>query len=76
MKKLTKLQISPEKLMKNEELLTLRGGYASYKCYRLGTMGEEGCINFLTYINTSSCSAALDICQIVYGGGCVEGWDC
>ena len=27
MKKLNKLQINPEKLMKNEELLILRGGY-------------------------------------------------
>ncbi len=27
MKKLTKLQINPEKLMKNEELLMIRGGY-------------------------------------------------
>lgn len=26
MKKLNKLQINPEKLMKNEELVTLRGG--------------------------------------------------
>lgn len=27
MKKLSKLLINPEKLMKNEELMTLRGGY-------------------------------------------------
>lgn len=27
MKKLTKIEIKPEKLIKNEELLTLRGGY-------------------------------------------------
>ena len=27
MEKLNKLQINPEKLMKNEELLALRGGY-------------------------------------------------
>jgi hypothetical protein len=27
MKKLNKLQINPEKIMKNEELVTLRGGY-------------------------------------------------
>ena len=30
MKKLNKLEINSEKLMKNEELLTLRGGYGSY----------------------------------------------
>ena len=35
MKKLGKLQINPEKLMKNEELVTLRGGYGDNccKCY-------------------------------------------
>jgi hypothetical protein len=27
MKRLNKMQINPERLMKNEELLTLRGGY-------------------------------------------------
>ena len=34
MKKLGKLEINPEKLMKNEELLILRGGYLStfYHC--------------------------------------------
>ena len=30
MKKLNKLQINSEKLMKNEELTTLRGGYGGY----------------------------------------------
>ena len=30
MKKLGKLSINPEKLMKNEELMSLRGGYGGY----------------------------------------------
>ena len=35
MKKLNKLQINSEKLMKNEELVTLRGGYGCdyYPCF-------------------------------------------
>jgi natural product precursor len=34
MKKLNKLQINSEKIMKNEELLTLRGGYdCNYYCW-------------------------------------------
>jgi hypothetical protein len=33
MKKLNKLQINPEKVMKNEELLILRGGYGETNCY-------------------------------------------
>jgi natural product precursor len=32
MKKLNKLQINPEKIMKNEELVTLRGGYGNGPC--------------------------------------------
>lgn len=32
MKKLNKLQINPEKVMKNEELLSLKGGYGSGSC--------------------------------------------
>jgi natural product precursor len=32
MKKLNKLQINSEKLMKNEELVTLRGGYGAEFC--------------------------------------------
>lgn len=32
MKKLNKLEINPQKLMKNEELLTIRGGYGVLIC--------------------------------------------
>jgi len=34
MKKLGKLSISPEKIMKNEELINLKGGYAGLCCTR------------------------------------------
>ena len=70
MKKLVKLQINPEKLMKNEELMKLKGGYDSYKCYKYGWM-PGWCENFITYINTASCGMALEIC-VELGGGCVE----
>jgi len=33
MKKLQKLQINSERLMNNEELVTLRGGYDDVRCY-------------------------------------------
>jgi len=33
MKKLSKLEINSEKLMKNEELIALRGGYDVVSCY-------------------------------------------
>jgi natural product precursor len=32
MKRLNKLQINSEKLMKNEEMIALRGGYGSINC--------------------------------------------
>ncbi|MCE5345658.1 MAG: hypothetical protein LLG13_05110 [Bacteroidales bacterium] len=32
MKKLNKLQINSGKIMKNEELITLRGGYGTWSC--------------------------------------------
>jgi natural product precursor len=39
MKKLEKLQINPEKLMKNEELKAVRGGYdpCTCMCFRMPT---------------------------------------
>jgi hypothetical protein len=42
MKKLGKLEISPEKIMKNEELINLQGGYEGcpwYSCQCYGTAG-------------------------------------
>lgn len=70
MKKISKLKINPEKLMKNEELMTLRGG-TTYECYRYGWMPDGWCEQFITYINTTDCGSALYICNQVYEGGCV-----
>jgi hypothetical protein len=68
-------QINPDKIIKDDELLKLKGeGYPSYKCYLEGY--GAGCMNFISYINTSSCDNAQIICQEVYNGYCVEGWDC
>jgi hypothetical protein len=74
MKKLSKLQINPEKLMTNEELITLRGGYGSYVCYMWGQ--RPSCYGFLGYINTASCGMAETICKDLTGGVCVTGGDC
>ncbi len=43
MKKLGKLTISPEKIMKNEELINLQGGYGgtcAWICYEDGGYGD------------------------------------
>ncbi len=39
MKKLNKLQINSERIMKNKELISLKGGYGnySYECYLNGS---------------------------------------
>lgn len=44
MKKLNKLQINSEKLMKNEELVTLRGGYGGVGC-NTGCKSNSDCTN-------------------------------
>ncbi len=75
MKKLKRLEINTDKLMKNEELLTLRGGYSSYLCYAREVL-PGFCSGFITGINTSSCSNAKILCHDVYGGECVYGGDC
>ena len=75
MKQLTKIQINPERLIRNEELLTLRGGYSSYLCYARKTILGD-CSGFITGINTASCQWAKDLCFDLYGGDCVTGGDC
>lgn len=72
MKKLNKLQINSEKLMKNEELISLRGGYGSYFCWKMG----PPCQIYLAAINTAGCQMAREICFYGFGGACVSGGDC
>jgi hypothetical protein len=40
MKTLSKLNINPEKVMKNEELVTLRGGYGGTCGYKVWAYGQ------------------------------------
>lgn len=61
MKKLSKLQINSEKLMKNEELVTIRGGYGFAHCSRDGIP----CGN----MPTADCGlAAVELCDSVCPG--------
>jgi hypothetical protein len=58
MKKLNKLQINSEKLLKNEELMTIRGGYGILICNGSGS----NC-----FLNTISCGTfqeMLNACNI------------
>ncbi|MGI6323030.1 MAG: hypothetical protein ACOXZO_06905 [Bacteroidales bacterium] len=43
MKKLNKLQINPEKVIKNDELITLRGGYDGGDCCLYHCASDSQC---------------------------------
>jgi hypothetical protein len=63
MKKLNKLQINPEKVMKNDELLTLRGGYGTpTTCYRSYPEGGP------CYVYPPTCYMAEIYCQALCPG--------
>lgn len=55
MKKLNKLQINSEKIMKNEELITLRGGYGYVNC-------GNGCAGMQE--SNEYCSDAAKYCDL------------
>ena len=55
MKKLCKLQINSEKLMNNDELVTLRGGYGSSCCVCLNGSGEV--MGYMAGANQDQCDA-------------------
>jgi|WetSurMetagenome_2_1015567.scaffolds.fasta_scaffold64146_2 hypothetical protein len=61
MKKLSKLQINSERIMKNEELMILRGGYGSCLCFCLTVMGEPlGSV----FADTGLCGM---MCSVIFG---------
>jgi len=76
MKKLNRIQINSDKLINDNELISLRGGAGSYQCYAIGWMPNGWCDGFKGYINTASCDMAWTICNDLYGGTCVCGGDC
>jgi hypothetical protein len=61
MKKFNKLQINSEKLMKNEELMALRGGYGYYCCMCYNGEGQAG------YAKSTPNDCAND-CFLLCGG--------
>ena len=64
MKKLGKISINPEKVIKNEELINLKGGYELNPC-------ATKCITpngyMIVYTETCSESDMNDACRLVYG---------
>jgi hypothetical protein len=76
MKKLHKLEINPNKIINNEELITLRGGEGGTTCVKCYAEGwGSGCMGFLGTFYTT-CSAAdeygAELCHDLYGGWCEE----
>ena len=69
MKKLNKLVIKPEKLMKNDELITLKGG-VNCTCYH-GQNGEGGVCLTGTASSASECTEMCSAigCYGSYSGG-------
>jgi len=67
MKKLNKLCINSEKLMKDEELMTLRGGYGYVCCYN----GQDPCGSWYCGL-VGSCGMADDACDKMCGP---DNWD-
>ena len=62
MKKLNKLEINPEKVLKNEELINLRGG-GWCSCYNYDYM------NFLGSFATTDWQTCYDSCWAMYDTG-------
>ena len=71
MKKLNKLQINSEKLMKNDELVTLRGGYGNggwLTCRKNGVICWSASIDSCTYAR----SVCNDLCGAWTEAICAE----
>lgn len=74
MKTLKKISINPEKVIKNEELVNLRGGYngGSPCCSCLSSYSPY---NFIGGIVGSSQSECDQDCKAVYGSWVKGAWD-
>jgi len=68
MKKINKLQFNPKKLMKNMELLTLKGGYDGPECCECHIIGGS------TYYITSTPALCNGDCYAQYYGWGL--WQC
>lgn len=66
MKKTKKLQINPEKIMKNDELLTLKGGYDSECCECRIVGSAVRCIQSTPHSCNSDCYIQWGDCMAVY----------
>ena len=71
MKKINKLKITPEKLMKNEQLLTLRGGYDGTGCCMCKI--EQIIVGVIVGSTPSNC---IPDCKDAFGFSAYGSWIC
>ena len=69
MKKIGKLSINPEKMIKDNELVSLKGGYGGPECCYCGTWPEQAIPSYDD--DFDGCTMA---CESEYGVG--EAWKC
>lgn len=67
MKKLGKLEINPGKLMKNEELILLRGGYSTFECNVDCDGYHEAAFAFSATCDPYDVMTAMDQCASFFG---------
>ena len=73
MKKLGKLEINSERILKNEELISLRGGTTCVKCYEY----KGGPLLGPTYsVCPPDVEYAMDICTYFYPATTYPEWVC
>ncbi len=74
MKKLGKLSINPEKVIKNSELVNLRGGYVGEACHCSASKGSEAILlPAILFPNNCSSTGCTTECKTVYGAQ-YPGW--
>jgi len=61
MKKLGKLSINPEKVIKNEELENLRGGYLG--CFKCCWNGTTNCSDCYHSYSTADCTEGAELVE-------------
>ena len=73
MKKLTKMNINPDKFIKNEELVTLKGGYDGNGCCDCYEHDGSECLGYMGNTTKDNCSST---CNDVYKGTSFGSWGC
>lgn len=72
MKKLHKLQINPEKLIKEDDLKTIQGGYGG-ACCLCWVLNGNFCLGAMAAASSDDCH---ELCDSLYPGESYGTWNC